>query len=54
MEEITPETADKISDSNEEIVEKKLDRLRLLGSSPNILSHWRTSLCQFLIVLRKY
>ena len=54
MEEITPETADKISDANEEIVKKKPGRLRLLGTSPNILNHWRTSLYQFLIVLRKY
>ena len=51
MEEITPETVDKTSDANEEIVEKKLGRPRLLGSSPNILSHWLPLL---LIVLRKY
>ena len=54
MEETTPETVDKISDANEEIVKKKPGRPRFLGTSPNILSHWRTSLYQFLTVLRKY
>ena len=39
MEEIAPETADKISDAYEEIVKKKSGRPRLLGTSPNILSH---------------
>ena len=54
MEELTPETVDKISDANEEIVKKKPGRRRLLGTSPDILSYWRTSLYQFLIVLCKY
>ena len=54
MEEITPETAGKLSDANEESVKKKPGRPRLLGTSPNIVNHWRTSLYQFLIVLRKY
>ena len=35
MEEIAPETADKISDANEEIVKKKPGKPRLLGTSPN-------------------
>ena len=37
MKEITPETADKISDANEEIVKKKPGGPRLLGTSLNIL-----------------
>ena len=54
MEEVTPETAAKISDTNEEIIKKKPGRPRLLGTSPNIRSHWRTSRYQFLTVPLKY
>ena len=50
---LTPETATKISDANEEIVKKKPGRARLLGTSLNILNNWQTSLYQFLIVLCK-
>ena len=43
MEEITPETAAKISDANEGIVKKKPGRPKLLGTSPNILNHCTSS-----------
>ena len=51
---VSLETSDKIFDAKEEIVKKKPGRPRLLCTSLNLLSHWRTSLYQFLIVLRKY